>query len=151
MEVSLANRDLLWKLLQQYLEEMAQYYDLARDTDGNYPYKYFESYFIEADRKAYLICDGQNPAGFALVNPYAYLGEAVDHVLAEFFILPKYRKKHLGTEAAQQILQSFPGRWEIKYSERNTAAAKFWNRVTAQYNPIKYSMDENETVLAFSV
>lgn len=150
MEVSSENRDLLWNLLQQYLDEMAQYYDLERDADGNYPYKYFDAYFTEADRKAFLIRDEQKPAGFALVNPHSYLGGAPDHVLAEFFILPEYRQKHLGTETARHILQDLPGRWEIKYSERNTAAAKFWNRVTAQYNPIRHSMDEDETVLAFS-
>lgn len=148
-EVDLESKALLWKLLQQYLREMAAYYDLEKNADGNHTYRYFDAYFTEAGRRAYLITDDGSTAGFAMVNPYSYIGEAPDYVLAEFFILPKCRGNHIGTAAAQQLLQSFPGKWEIKYSERNRAAEKFWSLVTAQYKPAKRSIGEDETVLAF--
>ena len=49
------NRDLLWNIHQKYLYEMTNYYDNEMDDQGNYPYKYFNAYFEEPERKALLI------------------------------------------------------------------------------------------------
>jgi len=151
MKVSEGNRALLWQLLQQYLQEMAQYYDLAMDADGNYAYRYFDAYFTDPDRKAFLICCGEKTAGFALINPHSYIEKTPDHVLAEFFILPEYRRMHIGYESAQCILHSFPGRWEIKYNEKNAAASKLWNRIASQYGTVRHGIGDDETVLEFCV
>ncbi len=88
--------------------------------------------------------------GFAMINPYSYIGGCPDHVLAEFTIFPSYRGKHLAHAAADRILAAYPGRWEIKYSERNAAARRLWQRVTAPYHPVVHRLNEEETVLAFA-
>lgn len=150
IEATSESRRLLWDLLQQYLHEMSQYYDLERDGDGNYGYKYFGAYFQEPERKALLIYDDAQLAGFALLNPHSYIGEMPDHVLAEFMILPAHRKRHIGTAAAECILRSFPGKWEIKYSELNTGARQLWNRIAAPYTPAIHDCGEGERVLAFA-
>jgi predicted acetyltransferase len=71
-------------------------------------------------------------------------------VLAEFTIFPMYRKKHIGKQAAELILKTYGGSWEIKYNEKNTAAKALWTQITDPYHPVRHSYSENETVLAFS-
>ena len=108
------------------------------------------AYFEEPERKALLIYNDQLLVGFAMINPYSYINENPDYVLAEFTIFPMYRKEHIGGNAANKILETYKGRWEIKYNENNTAAKKLWNNVTALYYPAKHRYSDVETVLTFS-
>lgn len=147
-EASNGDRILLWNLHQKYLYEMTNYYDNEMDVEGNYHYGYFDAYFTESERTAFLIYSDGRLAGFAMVNPYSYIGEAPDHVLAEFTIFPAFRKKHIGLEAARMIFGSFPGRWELKYNEKNAGAKRLWNRATEAYHPVRHTYSEDETVLA---
>ena len=101
------NRDLLWNIHQKYLYEMTNYYDDEMDDQGNYPYKYFNAYFEEPERKALLIYNDQLLVGFAMINPYSYINESPDYVLAEFTIFPMYRKEHIGGDAANKILETY--------------------------------------------
>jgi len=145
------NRDLLFNIHQKYLYEMTNYYPDDMDAHGNYHYGYFDAYFTDPDRKALLIYIGDKLAGFAMINPYSYIGKKPDHVLAEFCIFPVYRRSGVGTAAAEHILKSFPGSWEIKYNENNTAAKQLWHKLTARYNPEKHFYSDEETVLSFTV
>jgi len=148
-EAGTENRSLLWELLQEYLREMSQYYELELDEKGDYRYRYFDAYFAERERKPLLIYEDRQLVGFVLLNAHSYIGAEPDHVLAEFGILPEFRQRHIGTRAAEHILQRFPGRWEIKYSEKNVNAKKLWNRIAAPYNPAVHGCEDGETVLAF--
>ena len=150
IQVSTEHKTLLWNLHQKYLYEMTNYYDNEMDEDGNYHYGYFDAYFTEPERKAFLIYSDGALAGFAMINPHSYIGETPDYVLAEFTIFPMFRKKHIGTEAATHILETFRGRWEIKYNEKNAGAKALWNQATAKYQPVKHRYSDVETVLAFS-
>jgi len=145
------NRDLLWNIHQKYLYEMTKYYPDDVDENGNYHYGYFDAYFTEPERKAYFIYSDNKLAGFAMINPYSYIGAKPDHVLAEFCIFPTYRGKGIATVAAEQILQMYGGSWEIKYNENNEGAKRLWNKVSARYNPEKHYLNDAETVLSFVV
>jgi len=144
------DRALLWNLLQKYLNELSRWYDISPDSEGIYPYRYFDAYFSEPNRVALLIHEGDIPVGFALLNTHSYIGEAPDHVLAEFTVLPAFRGRGIATAAVQRILAEYGGRWEIKYSERNTAASRLWNRETAPYGPQRHDLGNGEIALAFS-
>ena len=148
MEVSSENRVLLWNMLQGYLQEMCAYYEIAQDANGCYLYKYFDAYFSDPDRKALLINSDYRIAGFALINTHSYIGASPDYVLAEFCILPEYRKQHIGSQAAACILETFNGCWELKYHNSNSAAAGLWKCVTEGYAPRRYRL-EDESVLSF--
>ena len=71
--------------------------------------------------------------------------------MAEFTIFPIHRRKHYALDATRMILSEHPGKWEIKYNEKNTAAKKLWNTVSAPYDPEIYHLNEEETVLVFEV
>jgi len=152
-QVRQEDKVLLFNLLQKMLCEMTNYYDNDIDDEGNFEYRYFESYFsgAEPDRLAYLIeADGQ-VAGFLMVNAHSYIGQSPDHVLAEFFVLPKFRRKHVAWDAVTLLFRQLPGAWEIKYHTRNLPAARLWNQAAQPYGPQLHHYAEHEEVLAFCV
>ena len=145
------DRELLWNIHQKYLHEMTNYYDNEMDAQGNYHYGYFDAYFSEPERRALLIYSGERLAGFAMVNPYSYIGGKPDYVLAEFTVFPAFRKQGIASEAVRQIFGRFRGSWEIKYNEKNTGAKQLWNKMTAAYSPVRCQYSDVETVLAFLI
>ena len=151
LEAREEQRELLWNIHQKYLYEMTRYYDNEMDEKGNYHYGYFDAYFLEPERRALLIYDGDALAGFALVNPHSYIGGKPDCVMAEFTIFPMFRRRKIGAQAAERIFEAFPGSWELKFNEKNAGAKAFWTKVTEKYGPEKHRYSDTETVLCFSV
>ena len=145
------DRELLWNINQKYLYEMTNFYNDPMDENGNYHYGHFDEYFTDPKRTAYFIYSDGSLVGFAFLNPYSNIGQEPDHTMAEFTIFPAYRRKHYALDAARMILAEYPGKWEIKYNEKNPAGKKLWNTVAAPYGPKVHHMNEEETVLVFEV
>ncbi len=143
------DHDLLWNINQKYLYEMTAYYDDPMDENGNYHYGYFEDYFINPVRKAFFIFDDDALAGFVMINPYSNIDHSPDYTIAEFTVFPAYRRKHLARDAAKLILSTFPGKWEIKYNEKNVGAKRLWTMITSPYHPAIYHLNDEETVFEF--
>ena len=142
-------RTRLWNLFQKFLYEMTNYYDNPIDEDGNIQYGWFDSYFEDSGRLAlFLESEGQT-VGFALLNRHSHLGEELDHALAEFTIFPAFRRRGLGLEAARALFTRWPGRWEVKYHEKNAAARTLWTTAAAPWRPRTTPYAEFETVLSF--
>jgi predicted acetyltransferase len=68
-------------------------------------------------------------AGFALINRLSRTGLAVDHNMAEFFVVRKHRRRGVGRAAAAEIFSRYRGRWELAMARRNVAALAFWREV----------------------
>ncbi len=62
----------------------------------------------------------------SLINKRSLLNQSDVFVIAEFFILKYFRKLGVGIKAAEEIVNRFPGRWEVSQTERNVGAQKFW-------------------------
>lgn len=150
-KVSADDRELLFNLNQKYLYEMTNFYDDALDEKGILYYGYFDAYFTDPLRSAYLIFKDDDLCGFLMLHPYSYFGGPTDHVLAEFTVFPMYRRQRLAAETVKLLFDTFPGRWEIKYNEKNTAAKSFWNKCTQCYKPEQITYSDTETVLVFRV
>lgn len=148
--VQKTDKQLLFQLLQKHLYEMSAYYKDDFDEEGVYPYRYFDDYFCDPTRYAIFIIQDGNIAGFALLNQYSELGQTIDHAIAEFSILPKYRKQHIAKQAAKQLFQEYSGCWEIKYHKDNHPAANLWMQAVQAYHPHITSLAEDEIVLSFS-
>ena len=84
-----------------------------------------------------------------MLCPYSNIEQDPDYTMAEFTIFPAYRRKHFALDVAKMILDKHPGKWEIKYNEKNTGAKKLWNTVAAPYEPEEYHLNDEETVLSF--
>ena len=143
------DRTLLWNINQKYLYEMTNFYDDPMDEEGNYRYGHFDEYFSDPKRQAYFIYNDESLIGFAMLCPYSYIEQNPDYTMAEFTIFPAFRKRHFALDAANLILTRHPGRWEIKYNEKNTAAKRLWNKAAAPYNPEMVHFNDEETVLVF--
>ena len=144
------DRELLWNINQKYLYEMTNYYDDPMDAAGNYHYGHFDEYFSDPKRTAYLLYDEDTLIGFAMLNPYSCIGKKPDYTMAEFTIFPAYRRKHLAFAGVSAIMEKHPGRWEIKYNEKNLAAKLLWTKVSAPYSPEVFHLNDEETVLLFT-
>lgn len=68
-----------------------------------------------------------------MIHPYSETADEIDYAMAEFGVFPGFRRQHLAGRAVGAIWDMLPGRWQIKYSRRNTAAAKFWPAVSKPY------------------
>jgi predicted acetyltransferase len=112
-------------MLSAYLHELSQYGDV------DLTYRFFDSYWSDADRWAYFIETQESIAGFFLVNTWAPSGKGADFALAECYLLPAFRGAGYGKTAFSSLLQSRPGVWELSVMSRNLPARAFWQRTLA--------------------
>lgn len=125
----------LGRLLQLYLHDFSE---LARpgspygevDGDGLFAYPPgLDAYWREPAHVPVLIRADGHIAGFALVNGWAPLDAPLDHALAEFFVLRKYRRDGVGRRAALAVFRALPGRWQVGVAAYNAPALAFWRAV----------------------
>jgi predicted acetyltransferase len=110
--------------MRLYIAEMEQILGLP-PSDGRYAH--FDLYWCEPDRRwpYWLKVDDTN-AGFALVRRNLDL---VRMEMAEFFVLPRFRRAGIGQAAARRLIGRYPGGWRITQRENNAGAIGFWHRV----------------------
>jgi predicted acetyltransferase len=131
------DRPLLDGLMQLYFydfSEMEPEGSAQMDVDaaGRFgPYPYLDDYWREEGRVPLLIEADGKPAGFALINRHSHFGGFVERNMGEFFVLRKYRRRGVASEAVRQVLAAYPGRWEVAVVARNAAAQSFWPRAIA--------------------
>ena len=130
-----ADAGLLARLLQLYEYDYSEYGGVDLDEHGLFPTVDLGAIWGEHDRNFLLRVDG-HPAGFALVTRHAaYLDKGETNLLAEFFVVRKYRRRGVGERAAVDLFDRVPGRWELGTLTANTGAIVFWRRVLARHRP----------------
>ena len=116
MEAPAAQRPVLDRLLQLYLHDFSEFAPIGSphgdvDAEGRFTYPRVESYWQQIGHIPLLIRADDHLAGFALVNQWSALELPLDHSVAEFFVMRKYRRARVGTRAALLIFRRYPGRW----------------------------------------
>lgn len=132
--VDISEKEVLFRLLQYSLFEESENDFNEMNQEGIFEYKHFDKYFSEKDRYAYFILekDSNKILGFAMVN--TYLTKFKDgHSIAEFLVIPKYRRNKIGKSSAIQLFEKFKGNWEVKPSLNSEKAYKFWERTITEY------------------
>jgi len=119
----LADKPLLRQLVQLYRYDFSVFDDADIDAHGYYDYPYFDNYWTEPERHPFVFEVGGAAAGFAFVRA------GTPHDMAEFFVLRKYRRRHVGGQAVCSLLRQFPGDWQIRQMRSNEAATTFWRSV----------------------
>jgi predicted acetyltransferase len=112
----------LRQLLELYAHDFSERNGADVGDDGRYGYPHLDAYWQEADRHPFLFRVDGRLAGFALVRSGA------PHDMAEFFVLRKYRRGSVGTDAARTVFARFPGDWQTREQFENTGAIAFWRR-----------------------
>jgi predicted acetyltransferase len=123
------------RLLQLYKYDFSEFAPIGSphgevDAEGRFAYPSLESYWRESGRIPLLIRADDHVAGFALLNQWSPLDLPLDHAVAEFFVLRKYRRARVGTRAALFIFGRYPGQWEVPVAWYNPPALAFWRSVT---------------------
>lgn len=123
-------RKILYRLLQYSLYEESAHDGNEIGNDALFAYPWFDAYFTDPNREAYLFREpgSEKLLGFAMVNAYLKKS-AAGHSIAEFMVLPPYRRQGVGTAAARLCFQLHKGTWEVSPSCGSKSAYRFWEKV----------------------
>ena len=145
-----ATRDqepILANLIELYAHDFSEFVDLNIGEDGRFGYASLPLYWTEPSRHPFLIRIDNQLAGFALVKQGSELtGNQQAWDMAEFFILRGHRRRGIGSHAAHQVWNRFPGPWEVRIMQANTSALHFWAKSVAAFtgqSTDPYSIDHN--------
>ena len=125
------DRGLLENLLELYIHDLSEVFQIAPGEDGRFGYERLPLYFTETDRRfPFLIRRDGRMAGFAFGtrgSPASDDPNVLD--VAEFFVVRGYRRFGVGREAALALFRRMPGDWLVRVSEGNRAGLPFWEGV----------------------
>ncbi len=133
-----SEKPLLWEMLQAYIAELSVYAGVE-PVDGVYGYKPFDLYWREPGRFPFWARMNGWEAGFALVwrdRPHDLFR------MAEFYVMPEFRRAGLATEFARAVIERFPGRWKVRQIAQNAPAVAFWRKALASYNFTEEGFDD---------
>jgi len=136
------DRTVIRRLLQLYHYDFSEFDGSDVNSHGEYLHRYFDEYWIAAERKAFLFRVNGAWAGLALV----FIGEPRD--VAEFFVMRKYRRHGIGARAAASLFWQFPGSWTVRQQVTNPAATAFWRK--AILYPFQESEQAGEIMQSFT-
>jgi len=120
-------KEIIRALLQPYLDELSSFPDENpdyKDENDIYLYPYLNAYWQENARFPYLLYGDGKLAGFALVRQDGEHWE-----MAEFYVLPEFRRRGLGTACAREIFKKHPGDWRIGFNKHNLASRNLWRKL----------------------
>ncbi len=127
-------RPILRHLMELYLYDFSEFDGADIGPMGLYDYPYLDHYWVEDGRTPFLVRLEGELAGFVLVWRYNYLtGHKDAWVMAEFFIMRKYRQRGVGEQVARWIFDHHPGAWQVSQIPENKVATTFWRKVIARY------------------
>jgi len=129
--VGLSEKADLRRLLDPYLIAHADVVDPERHHGDPTDYPHFDGYWAQAERRPFWIRAGDDLAGFALVNRYSPSGLGCDAAVAEFCVLPQWRRAGIGMAAARAVFATTPGQWELQVYQATAPALAFWPRAIA--------------------
>ena len=132
--IKIKDKDILYRLLQYSLFEESITDQNEMNNEAIFEYKWFDSYFQDNNREAYIIKE-QNTnkiLGFAMVNQYMQKSKD-GYSIAEFMIIPKYRRLKIGKMVAIELFNMHKGNWEVKPSYGSVVALAFWKSVIDEY------------------
>lgn len=127
-------KDVLYRLLQYSLFEESLNDGNEMNDEGIFEYKYFDNYFTDDDREAYFIKNEETNKllGFVMINTFMQKSNN-GHSIAEFMVIPKYRKNKIGKEIAIRCFNMYKGNWEVSPSIGSEQAYLFWKKVIDEY------------------
>ena len=132
--VTKENKDVLFRLLEYSLFEESSNDGNEMNDEAIFEYKYFDSYFTENDREAFFVREQETNKllGFVMINTYMQKCSS-GHSIAEFMIIPKYRRKKIGKKVAFECFDMYKGNWEVSPSYGSDSAYNFWKKVIDEY------------------
>jgi len=132
IEAAVEDKPVVQNLLELCEHDLSEFGGWDVTDHGLFGYHYLDHYWSEAGRYPFLVRVGGRLAGLALIRDVQEQG-AVVHVMAEFFVLRKYRRQGVGRGLALLLFDRFPGRWRVEQIPGNDPALAFWRKVIGEY------------------
>ena len=121
-------------MIELYAHDFSEISDLRLNSNGRFGYAPLPLYWQESNRYPFLVKVDDTLAGFVLVKKGSEVsGDENVWDVAEFFIVRGYRRHGIGMRVAHEVWSRFPGRWEVRVTERNRAGQAFWRRAVASF------------------
>lgn len=70
--------------------------------------------------------------GFVMINTYMQKSGS-GHSIAEFMVLPKFRRKKIGKKAVVMCFEKYSGAWEVSPAYGSEQAYLLWKNVIDEY------------------
>ena len=119
----------LFDMMQIYIREFSAFEPVEPDEKGIYPYEIFDAYWEDPTRIPFFIMADGKEAGLILVNRNHYVRLwRESRSIAEFFVLPEYRRYGVGRAAARLLTESMGGWWQLMMHPKNYPSHTFWRR-----------------------
>ena len=136
-------KDVLYRLLEYSLFEESLNDGNEMNDEAIFEYKYFDSYFIENDRDTFFVREQETNKliGFVMINTFMQKSSS-GHSIAEFMIIPKYRRNKVGKKVAFECFDMYKGNWEVSPSYGSDSAYNFWKKVIDEYTNDDNKLDD---------
>lgn len=113
------NQAVYFNLAQAYEAEFSKLTEKMPLPNGMFE---LDTDIADENVAAFICIESGTPAGIAAV----YCGPDGNYEVAEFYIVPVFRKAKLGTHFAHALWRYFPGDWTIKQIAGADEATMFW-------------------------
>jgi len=149
IEITAMERDekeILLNLLEKYEYELSQYFVHYVNELGLYNFENLDGldnfYFKDEKGWVFFIKVDGKLAGFAIVlNDYFYLkSRKADYVLADLFVMYRYRGMGVGKFVANYLFDKFKGAWQLNAFVKNNKSVAFWLKVISEYTGKAYEV-----------
>ena len=121
-------------LQQLYEFEFAPITKEKTNIDGLYDQEKIKKNWSQLGYDAYLIYLENMPIGFAVINLSSMINEdRTTRDVAEFFVMPAYRKSGVGKWAAINLFNTYKTKWEVRQLPGLEYAKAFWDSVIREY------------------
>lgn len=143
-EVKLAEIEILYRLLQYSLFEESEHDLNEMNQEAIFEYEYFDSYFTDDDRYAFFIKekDSDKLLGFVMINKYLQKFDD-GYSIAEYLVIPKYRRNQIGKKVAFMLFDKYSGNWEVSPSYNSEKAYLFWENTIAEYTNNNFKFEDD--------
>ena|ERR1700676_1993649 len=124
-----AHAPILANLLQFYLHDFSEIASIEVGPDGRFEYPPLPLYWSDPARFPFLAAADGKWAGFVFIKQLpSSEGVGFTWDMAEFFVLRNQRRRGIGIRLAHLAFQRFPGNWQVRVLESNSAACQFWHQ-----------------------
>lgn len=108
--------------LSEYSSRLSQLSttEIKRDAIGYFEDGYYIPFIIEQNTET---------IGFFVIGKKENKHPDADNFLAEYYIIPKFRRQGIGKDIAKRILKQYGTKWSLFVLAENVQAYSFWESV----------------------
>ncbi len=117
------DKDLYFRMAQDYVDTLSTYDNAIRWDEPSWAQGMWSSQFLMENRTA---------QGFAMTQRVHFNLFPDALYIAEFYVVPEARRKHLGTDAVRALTRDWSGDVFLYILDKNTPARIFWTDVEAE-------------------